>query len=90
MSAHHTPAPWQAKGDYIYARNGMTPIADCDVGLRSRKEREVDARLMAAAPDLLAICQEFIASLGPDGYFPNPGYTKTQKMRAAIAKATGA
>ena len=45
-------------------------------------------KIRDAAPDLLAVCQEFISKLGPDGYYPTAGAPATARMRAAIAKAT--
>ena len=96
MSAQHTPAPWEAKGDWVYARNGMTPIADCDVGARARKEREADARLIAAAPVLLAALKDVTDALERHvdigtQYRPSPyehPLNAYDRARAAIAKAT--
>lgn len=47
-----------------------------------------NARLLAAAPDLLAACEDMIGSfdaVGRDGIFPS----EARRMRAAIAKAKG-
>lgn len=49
----------------------------------------LDARLIAAAPDLLRAAQELIGTLGAGGYFPTAGEPKTRALRAAIAKAEG-
>ena len=84
----HTSGSWEAKGDWIYAHNGMTPVADCDVGARSRKERVADARLIAAAPDLLALALQYRDDLR----HPPTADSITRRIAAidaAIAKATG-
>ena len=47
-----------------------------------------NARLIVAAPELLAVCQAFIERLGPNGYYPTAGGPLTNKMRQAIALAT--
>jgi hypothetical protein len=71
----HTPGPWKAEGARVYAdRKGGALIAT----MAWFPGQEVaNARLMAAAPDLLAallICAETI---------------ELKQIRAAIAKATG-
>jgi hypothetical protein len=51
-------------------------------------EKEANARLIAAAPDLLAACRSVIANVALcECGEPDCG---TTKLRAAIAKATGA
>ena len=109
MSAH-TPGPWASDDvgnmDDIYryiVADLTTQGADFVVAkfdlpspiyAARRQQVEVNARLMAAAPDLLAALQALVAELdGPgkpystDSYAP-PHFIETAK--AAIAKATGA
>jgi hypothetical protein len=102
--AKHTPGPWRIDatanidcGHYRISGGIVGPNGD-PVVIADPSQSEyapaldlnsADARLIAAAPDLLAVCREFIDALGPDGYHRVPGYPATQRMRAAIAKAEG-
>jgi len=79
----HTPGPWRAKGHCIeteeYSFNWVASVQTSNV-----PEWEANARLIAAAPDLLEACQRALAEAvadDQDEWFAN--------MRAAIAKATG-
>lgn len=94
MSAH-TPAPWRADdygvrdvGGYIcwihkpHRYEGQDERYQKEVA-----ERRADARLIAAAPDLLAACQGAIAAI--DNY-PDRQHPMTASeiiLRAAIVKA---
>lgn len=49
-----------------------------------------DARLIAAAPDLLAALQGLLVGVYGDGYVLPAGDFATRRARAAIAKATAA
>lgn len=76
----HTPGPWYAgcEGVYvylpdIYATNGIVTIAKCS------KE---NARLIAAAPDLLEALRGFVEC-------DEPSREHYDAARAAIARATG-
>lgn len=94
-TAKHTPGPWSAErgayGDwFINAADGSVWIAKT-VPMRDLMtklaifETEHDARLIAAAPDLLALLVELVDIEGP-----MPGTSAWgDKARAAIAKATG-
>jgi hypothetical protein len=54
----HTPAPWQVSPyNNITSRNGTVAKTEQMPG-NYDSEREANARLIAAAPDLLAICEE--------------------------------
>lgn len=93
MSAKHTPGPWrlyQGPLLYVEADNHVGPIAE----LRSRLDygrmhplvaetRDANARLIAAAPVLLAFAQEWLERQGTDENY------MTAKARAAIAEAIG-
>jgi len=54
MSAGHTPGPWKVakKTNFVETATGSF-IAEC---------REQDARLIAAAPDLLAALQDIVTA----------------------------
>lgn len=51
----------------------------------SREEMEANARLIAAAPDLLAACERCIMALAANGA---PNCEAAKEARAAIVKAT--
>jgi hypothetical protein len=83
----HTPGPWVAEPEYegddatLVHANGVT-IADCGYLPRPLAVAEANARLIAAAPDMLALLKEFYEH----------GYTTTgdhDRLSAVIAKATG-
>ena len=40
-----------------------------------------------ALPELVAVCQEALARLGPDGYFPDFGEPLPSRLKRAIAQA---
>lgn len=96
METKHTPGPWLRDRESgfdcdVRAANGRK-IASVNVQnapkskkgwLSRQKENEANARLIAAAPELLAALQA-IMDLNPQ--LPM-GYT--EEARAAIAKATG-
>jgi hypothetical protein len=79
MSAH-TPGPWTIKegmsGRY-YLLHDADAIADCQY-------HPENARLMSAAPDLLAALREFMAASTATDI-----RAAQSKARAAIAKAEG-
>lgn len=67
--AAHTPGPWMLTGEIDRIHSGEvicpgkheSPVAVCcDFNRYEREEeREANARLIAAAPDLLAACKAF-------------------------------
>lgn len=90
----HTPGPWyvdtQAKrADYIRAVGDELPGTCAVAQMCSRggwSESNANARLIAAAPDLLEaleLCLHAVKLAGWEGDY------SAQKARAAIAKATG-
>ena len=97
MSKAHTPGPWRAVpqpgqtvGVHTYTHcvmYGDDSIADTLA--------EADARLIAAAPDLLAACREALERLlrihGPTTVAERDDIRRVRDLcRAAIAKAGGA
>ena len=88
----HTPGPWDATGLYVRERNGglIASIIDLWHGQKTPKaEMDANARLISAAPDLLAALEELLwaasrTSLETDGDYSN-AFTAAH---AAIAKAT--
>lgn len=85
----HTPGPWthEGQGDITGVENDPANgcVGEVDVAcvyLRTVPGRhEANARLIAAAPDLLKALEDIA------GYYPNSWASDT--ARAAIAKATG-
>ncbi len=81
----HTPGPWaahkEANGVYITERvRGRYCLAKCGDG--STEQHLIDARLMSAAPDLLAALRE-LEAFGEREDMP----TVVSIASAAIAKA---
>lgn len=83
-NAQHTPGPWRTGGKdgrIIYAADGFA-VADATVFHgRHEGEHSENARLIAAAPELLAALER-IAELSYDS-------EATRVAREAIAKARG-
>lgn len=85
--AKHTPGPWESINGYIFPIKGEKICIMTAMGSKG-SEREANARLIAAAPELLEALQSII-EIGKrntenpkyDGYY--------DAARAAIAKATG-
>jgi hypothetical protein len=100
MSAKHTPGPWFIFGSVEHCVGGANTdpttaaehptagIAMCGMGRRLPDENAANARLIAAAPDLLEAAQAFVAYCRNAGLNVQPG-SPADKARAAIAEATG-
>jgi hypothetical protein len=79
----HTLGPWVSHGTIVYfpkSRGGFN-IANCP-------DAEANACLIAAAPDLLAVCQELEESASYWSEYDVP-LCIVDRLKAAIAKATG-
>jgi hypothetical protein len=66
----HTPGPWRvhADGETVFSESPIHRVANCttkSVGLYQR-QRRANARLIAAAPELLELLQESQISIGGD------------------------
>ena len=96
----HTPGPWEMKRlnsdlgqRFSFIGGHNSPEGSCVVastpaahGTENLRVQEADARLIAAAPDLLAACDAAIALLDTT----TPSGRKAYEMaRAAIDKAEG-
>ena len=75
----HTPGPWIAYGTWVSTSDGPL-IADCDT--------DVNADLIAAAPDLLAACEGLVDWIDPNEAMDGLN-REIDDARAAIAKAKG-
>lgn len=94
MTTQHTPAPWELR----QSTNGYWFIdheqGGEDYTLTKLECGERDARLIAAAPDLLAAAVCALADF--EGILPefdpereHPAWETLAELRAAITKATG-
>ena len=104
----HTPGPWHDWNDPICSVMGARQ--DGDGGLKavailaqwpSEEERAANARLIAAAPDMLAMCSRIISETESPGFLdlydaylkvhgePYRGDMFCMDLRATIAKAKG-
>lgn len=82
--AKHTPGPWThcQEDNFITTRDGRGLLEWQARSLHvTPEERDANARLIAAAPDLLKACRQALAAL--------KGREHDQFLRDAIAKATG-
>ena len=95
----HTPGPWVAQGrDGLEVMGPDFKIVEVDIGeARHQADREAyeaaqaDARLIAAAPDLLAALLVAVDTIKTIGRRPDPDMEDQalETIRAAIAKARG-
>ena len=86
MSAH-TPGPWHVGGvggcrpQIIYSPSGLAVLRTW--GVATQAEEEANAKLAAAAPDLLAALEEL------RGWYLEQTGLPAVKANSAIAKARG-
>jgi hypothetical protein len=87
----HTPGPWGSQGAWVFPRDQTSNFSICMaeyVGC-GFKEAIANARLIAAAPELLAALKWY------QGYFDTEGYSdvtlaeKWNEFAALITKAEG-
>ncbi len=100
MSAHkHTPGPWHSTGRYVGSGHAKMNICECsdNSGCWSNAPEAVaNARLIAAAPELLEACMAMLEWDDREKDHAVDFYAGMDlcraafdKARAAIAKATG-
>lgn len=82
----HTPGPWRLHAEHL--RGGLyhsvsRPGVDDTIDIHETDNGEADARLIAAAPDLLAFAH-YVLEMDPSSNAP-----LFEQARAAIAKAEG-
>ena len=85
MTTQHTPGPWHVFRDQINDEVGLTVARWVQYVDEYKEHAEANARLIAAAPDMLAALVRVEASLTELGAKGEP----LKSIRAAIAKATG-
>jgi hypothetical protein len=90
MKTHHTPGPWSHANGIVVGGNKI--VADyCASGkydTASLREQEANARLIAAAPDLLAAMLRLLEYPDNDGAL-HPGSLDWEDAREAVKKALG-
>ena len=85
----HTPGPWDVAtkagdgGLVVRSSKSMHELCQIHSSYKYKDAHKANARLIAAAPELLAFVQEWLARQGTDENY------MTAKARAAIAKAKG-
>jgi len=100
MKAKHTPGPWYYVPDFsaivIYRRGAASPIPVADFGKVTLPETNANARLIAAAPDLLAAAKAAASCYRTFRNVPKSEQAWTaaddealEALFAAVAKATG-
>jgi hypothetical protein len=86
-AAKHTPGPWVINDqvDMLFIEADGAPVASVEVGEGPEEAEgaEADARLIAAAPDLLAELEDVLSAIQDDGEID------ADSVRASIAKARG-
>jgi len=95
MTTRHTPGPWTAYGRQVSGSHGEYPlgimVADCNVTPeRGEVECKSNARLIAAAPELLEAAKDmleyFDMAYGEHGENNSPAVIA---LHEAISKAEG-
>ena len=92
--SQHTPGPWdvEPKGSrhFVDGADGLTVAYLDRVGVRERAEIEANARLIAAAPELLAALECILKRYESAGVQCYPeARREVIAARAAIDRATG-
>jgi hypothetical protein len=90
MDTKHTPGPWSYgevetdDGPAFIVGGPLVSQFIAEVRIRDRREAEANARVIIAAPDMLALLRELVDIEGPQ-----PGHVEwCRKTLAAIQKAT--
>jgi hypothetical protein len=93
----HTLGPWEVRKNepWVIAKayGNMKSVVHLNLPIEQSEEQRANARLIAAAPDLLDVAKEANAELerlnDPRGFVSMRQERIMEKARAAIAKATG-
>ena len=97
MDAKHTPGPWILQGGRSFRTQGgqfylaySTLKTTGEPSFKDFVELDANARLIAAAPELLAALHEMLPIVAMRVQGTTDGEPLLKRARAAIAKATGA
>jgi hypothetical protein len=89
--SRHTPGPWTDNDALRVLSPDQNYVADCDASIAlPDKERAANARLIAAAPDLLSIAKRWAAIDGGDWHMARYVIERERLLndtQASIAKA---
>lgn len=92
MNTKHTPGPWRVEGRFVKALKEKD-VAECPRGyILHGKVDEANARLIAAAPDLLHACKTWVKLGSCALRLPDPGdicRCDWHLALRAVAKAEG-
>ena len=95
MTAKHTPGPWahhNTPTPFIYVNAGGLPICQIYTSTahgQSMGEQFANARLIAAAPELLEALQKMLPELRGLSIVSDTAAEMLREAEAAIAKSTG-
>lgn len=81
----HTPGQWRNHGSHVYA--GQKWIVGCNSPYVSDREAEANARLIAAAPEMLEALKSVIADLELLGKITGETPDTYGQINSAILKA---
>ena len=82
MESKHTPGPWSYGNILKILKHGPDPWAD-------HSSDEANARLIAAAPELLSVCYYVLESMDVGGEQSRAFFAEIFRLKEAIAKAKG-
>lgn len=86
----HTPGPWKLKRSGTISDNNGELVATTGYRVAVYSEEDdANARLIAAAPELLSAGEWMLALIDGKEQMPKPGDEVAEALRAAIAKARG-
>ena len=91
----HTPGPWSVTGRHggsttLVCREDDDGAMTCIAQVEPITSEQANARLIAAAPALLAALEELVAERSPGGYHDDLNDTYGLELaRAAISEAQG-
>ncbi len=87
----HTPGPWESQATAGYETHGQRAVYAEENGkdIAIVYDGEANARLIAAAPELLEACKALVGSDHDGKSFTSRAALATRLARAAIAKAEG-
>jgi hypothetical protein len=86
MTTKHTPGPWEFTGKYLVTQTDNTLLSIKPESAEGGAHFEANARLIAAAPDLLAALENF--PVGPWPLLDQFIWNETVRL-PALAKAEG-
>lgn len=94
MSTQHTPGPWAVgkfNPSHVYQKGKNVTIARCEADICYTEEDKANARLIAAAPELLEALEGLVSlenEIRRIASFSHETSMKYLNARAAIEKAT--